>query len=263
MNPAHTFDPHQHVRQIVIAGLGGTGSQLARSVARMVYDMRRRRQHTPELLFVDPDVVEARNVGRQLFTPADAGHPKAESLARRFNYALGLDIAWANQPLDSQRHVARGTVVLGAVDNHAARAEMARAEGVIWIDCGNHFASGQVAIGNTGDREQVMHRMRSGRYFYLPHAGLLFPALLQPEPEGQGAPTREPAASCAQLVENGQQHLLVNDFMALAAAQYLYQLLHRQPITSFLTYVNSRDLSMCSLPIGEAELLPYLQAEPH
>jgi len=37
-----------------------------------------------------------KNVGRQPYTVADANLNvyKAESLARRFNYSLGLDIAW-------------------------------------------------------------------------------------------------------------------------------------------------------------------------
>lgn len=48
------------------------GAQVARIVARLLYDMRRARLHTPALLLIDPDVVEEKNVGRQLFTPADA-----------------------------------------------------------------------------------------------------------------------------------------------------------------------------------------------
>ena len=96
MKIMNVFDPNTHIQTIVIVGCGGTGAQVARIVARIVYDMRRARLHTPRILLVDPDIVEEKNVGRQLFTPADAALklPKVEVVGRRLNMALGLDIAW-------------------------------------------------------------------------------------------------------------------------------------------------------------------------
>ena len=76
----NTFDPHGQIQRIAIVGCGGTGSQVARSVARMLYDMQQSRQQTPRLLLIDPDTVEMKNVGRQLFTPADVGQFKAQVL---------------------------------------------------------------------------------------------------------------------------------------------------------------------------------------
>ena len=63
----NVFDPNTHIQTIVIVGCGGTGAQVARIVARIVYDMRRARLHTPSILLVDPDIVEEKNVGRQLY----------------------------------------------------------------------------------------------------------------------------------------------------------------------------------------------------
>ncbi|MCA9896042.1 MAG: ThiF family adenylyltransferase, partial [Anaerolineae bacterium] len=88
----YTFDPHLYLREIVLVGCGGTGSQLARAVARMIYSMKAARQSVPRVCFIDPDVVELPNVGRQLFTHAEVGLHKAEALAWRFNYSLGLSI---------------------------------------------------------------------------------------------------------------------------------------------------------------------------
>ena len=78
----------------------GTGAQWVRSITRVVYALKRAHRSAPWVKFIDPDRVEAHNVGRQLFTPANVGLSKAEVLARRFNYALGLDIAWFPEPLD-------------------------------------------------------------------------------------------------------------------------------------------------------------------
>ncbi|MBN1966099.1 MAG: hypothetical protein JW910_15725 [Anaerolineae bacterium] len=62
-------------------------------------------------------------------------------------------------------------LVVGAVDNHLARRELARAK-CVWLDCGNHHNAGQVLVGNTGDPDQVLKELRKpregGRCRYLP-----------------------------------------------------------------------------------------------
>lgn len=115
----NVFDPNTHIQTVTIVGLGGTGAQVARSVARMVYDMKEARLHTPQIVLIDPDKVEQKNVGRQLYTESDVGQPKAHVLMRRFNMALGLDIVAINQPVNAERHFERwGGLIVGAVDNH-------------------------------------------------------------------------------------------------------------------------------------------------
>lgn len=258
----NVFDPNTHIQTVTIVGLGGTGAQVARSVARMVYDMQQVRLHTPQIVLIDPDKVEQKNVGRQLYVEADVGQSKAHVLMRRFNMALGLDIVAIDQPVNAERHFERwGGLIVGAVDNHLARRELARANGAIWIDAGNHFSAGQVVIGNTGDYETAMRYIdgQNGKYAYLPNAGLLFPTLLEPEP--QAKPQPEPERSCAELVAAREQDLLVNDWIAVAAAQYVYKLLYRQPITSFASYISADGMSVRSLPICRDELVPYLQVE--
>ena len=113
------FDFHQTISEVVLCGCGGTGSQVARTLCRVIFDLRRRGHHTPTLKFVDPDLVEAKNVGRQMFTEADIGNHKATCLARRFNLAMGLNITAYIEPFDAEKHVARyGSLVVGCVDNH-------------------------------------------------------------------------------------------------------------------------------------------------
>jgi hypothetical protein len=115
-----------------------------------------------------------------------------------------------------------------------------------------------VVIGNTGDPETALRYIdgQNSRYAYLPNAGLLFPGLLEPEPEAKSQP--EPERSCAELVAAREQDLFVNDWMATITSQYLYKLLHRQPISSFVSYVSADGMSVRSVPICRDELLPYL-----
>jgi PRTRC genetic system ThiF family protein len=255
------FDPNTHVQTVIIVGCGGTGAQVARIVARIIYDMRRARLHTPNVLLVDPDIVEERNCGRQLFAPSDAalGLPKVEVVGRRLNMALGLDIAWCVEPFSMEKHGNRyrSQLVIGCVDNHLARRELHQVGGIL-LSAGNYRDGGQVVIGNTADAE-MMHRHIDGKdgvYRYLPKEGLVFPSLLEPE-----TPTEkpQPALSCAELVLRGEQDVLVNDWMACAVGQYVYALLRRQPIRTFASFISLDGMSVKSLPICREELSAYLE----
>ncbi len=252
----NTFNHGQMIQSVTLVGLGGTGSQLARSLCRIVYDLKLRRKHVPHIRFVDPDRVEPKNLGRQAFSAGDIGDFKSAVAARRFSYSLGLEIEYFTELFDADKHTDRSTFLIGAVDNHLARRELTRFEGLS-LDCGNHRSGGQVVLSNTGDPERVRDGLRTGSYHYLPHAGLLFPALLEPEPES----TPQPAASCGDLVDSGDQSLLVNDFMACAAAQYLYLVLNHLPVPTFLTFIDSEALAMRSLEISPDNLKAYLQGE--
>lgn len=250
------FDPNTYIKTVTIVGVGGTGTSIARIVARIIYDMQRSRKHAPQIMLIDPDCVEEKNIGRQaLFAPSDIGKFKAEVVGRRLNFALGLDIAWISEPVDAVRHFDRygGNLVISCVDNHEARQEIHRINGIL-IGSGNHTDSGQVCIGNCDDPD-LMRRFidgHDGKYPYLPKEGLLFPELLQPETLDERP---MPEVSCAELVEEGSQHLLVNDMMATVVGQYVYRLLHRQPIHSFLTYVSIGEMPASrSLPVCREEL---------
>jgi PRTRC genetic system ThiF family protein len=261
----NTFDPHLHIKEIVLVGLGGTGAQIARSVARLAYDMGRARLHVPTVRFIDPDTVEEKNIGRQLFSYGDLGQNKARCLAARFNAALGLSIAAIDQPFDAERHVthAHSTLLIGAVDNEAARRELAQVEGALWLDNGNHTHAGQVILGNVGDLEVMLRHIdgKEGVYAHLPNAALLFPQLLEPEPIPESVPeTQDTGLSCAELIVVGEQGLFVNDLIASIAAQYLWRILYRQPIYTFASFVDGDTLSVRSLSLCRDELLPYLEA---
>jgi PRTRC genetic system ThiF family protein len=257
----NVFDPNTHIQSIVIVGCGGTGAQVARIVARLLYDMRRARLHTPKLVLIDPDVVEEKNVGRQLFTAADAllKLPKAEVVGKRLNLALGLDISWIVEPVNVAKHLDRygSQLIVSCVDNHVARRELHTARGLL-IGAGNYRDGGQVIIGNTSDADQMRRCLdgKDDKYAYLPKEGLLFPALLEPEAP---APESPPALSCAELVLRGEQDLTINDWMACVVGQYTAALLRRQPIRTFASFISLEGMSVRSLPICREELLPYLE----
>jgi len=149
----------------------------------------------------------------------------------------------------AEKHASRyGTLVIGCVDNHLARLELSRVSG-LWLDAGNDRTSGQVCIGNTSNPAEVRRCIKSDQFTHLPNAALLFPQLLEPEPTPAPLPVPMPTVSCADLVETGDQALLVNDMIGIVAGEYVYKLLNRLPVLSFLTYIDTESLSMQSVPI--------------
>ena len=75
----------------------------------------------------------------------------------------------------------------------------------------------------------------------------------------------EPAplpVACADLVERGDQALLINDAMGIVAGDYVYKLLNRQPLTSFISFVDiSTAFSVRSVPITLEELEVYCSSQ--
>ena len=252
------FEPRHAINHVVVVGVGGTGSALARSIARIIYDMNRRNLHVPRFTLIDPDIVEEKNVGRQMFTPADIGRNKAVLLSRRFNLALGLSSTAIPEPFNPEHHPnGPGTLLVGCVDNHEARRMLAQAECTCWLEQGNHLQSGQSICGTISDRTRILDALdrmdRQGGVIHdLPNAALIFPELLEPDPD----PEFEPGVSCADLAELGQQHILINDAIATAGATYVYRLLHRIPLTSFMSFVNLDAIR--PVPVSSEEIRAYL-----
>ena len=76
----NVYDPHMHIKEVILVGTGGTGAQIARCLARLAYDMERARLFVPAIRFIDPDTVDEKNIGRQLFSYGDLGQNKARVL---------------------------------------------------------------------------------------------------------------------------------------------------------------------------------------
>jgi len=269
--PEFEFD--RTINHVTIVGAGGTGAQVARMAARILYDMRARNQHIPDLRIIDPDSIEAQNVGRQLFTEAEIGRNKAEVVARRLGMALGLQVEAIPTAYQDGNDILDSGIVVGCVDGEAGRNAIAnhlhRQGGLTWIDCGNHENGGQIVLGTTDDWESIevqydkKEEVRGGgekdcAWHQLPHAGAVFPALLKPE-KGRKKQAQRRRDGCAEAVMAGTQHLLINDLIAAVAGQYLYALLHNQALKQWLTYVDGETLTMRSVGVSADEVSAYKQ----
>jgi len=162
--PVHPFQAE--CIKLLVVGLGGTGSFLARHVACLVWLLRNAGKEA-HLTFVDPDTVEAGNLPRQHFCPAEIGRYKAEALAERYAQAFGIEIGCI--PTRFSPDLVRLewntlTILVGCVDNAAARvaieealqANETRSNGEkpavprVWsLDLGNGLDYGQALLGST------------------------------------------------------------------------------------------------------------------
>jgi len=119
-------------------------------------------------VFVDPDIVEPKNCYLQNFAEFEIRRNKAESLARRYGLAWGLDVlappcrfdAELDKLLSKERETYYSlTVVIGCVDNAAGRMEIVRYvqnapyNAARWsLDCGNSHHGGQVLLGGFNNK---------------------------------------------------------------------------------------------------------------
>lgn len=231
---------------VALIGCGGTGSHIAQTLARLASHCRDTNGPHVQLVFVDGDTVEAKNVGRQLFSALDVGKNKAQALAARFSAVFGISIVAFPHMLALDTRIANASpygILVGAVDSAEGRRAIARQLGgynwKAWIDCGNHEASGQIVCGTTLSVEAMRQAIQLGMCAKLPVAPLLYPELLK------DAPVLE-RADCARAMEDNAQSLMVNQMMAAIAGQYLYDLIVRHKLTRFRTVVDLDSLSMRS-----------------
>jgi PRTRC genetic system ThiF family protein len=265
------FDPyaqtarraHGYDALVTIAGLGGTGAFLAEDLARLftVHFGWHVRLH-----LVDHDVVEEQNAQRQAFSKGDRNKHKAQVVAERLVRQFPIEVSLSLAPYEHRRDAPRPrhgeppprlSLLIGAVDNPAARRELARTleppsygTGPVWyLDLGNGAASGQLYLGNAlgadqlrGTFDDATHTCRA-----LPAPSVQAPELL----EAATAPLPAPDADCAQAQIAGDQEPFVNRAIAAFGLALVTRLCQRR-LTWRATFFD--------LDVGT---LHYTHADPH
>lgn len=239
---------------LILIGAGGTGSFAAMNLARLLFEIKRIGK-TVEMTVIDPDVVESGNIPRSNFCAAEIGRFKAQTLAERITLAWGMEVSYANEKLEFEKHLKPSrngfkelTVLVGCVDNHLARREIHRsleesnkyisfnAPEVWWIDGGNGKSSGQVLIGSETKREKAENHFTTETICKkLPAPSVIHPELLENQvvTARQNNQTR---LSCAELIRIGEQSLNINQRVAVEIGEMLTELLLVNNLRRFATY---------------------------
>lgn len=235
---------------ILLVGAGGTGSRMLEKLVCLHKALKAKgHPHGFDVVVVDPDAVSPANIGRQAFYPGDVGAYKADILVTRANMALE-DAVWAScvAKLDTQSNLSAYDIVIGAVDNRAARLGILRGlENTMsglryWMDMGNRRADGQVVLGQVSSRRKVGEdKLR------LPHVGELYPELIDPAFEDSDD---TPSCSLAEALE--KQSLFINPTLADFAGNLLWNLFTKGEVDTHGVFVNLDRMVVTPLRVDPA-----------
>lgn len=244
---------------ITVVGCGGTGGFVAEGLCRLLIG-----RDIP-LLIIDHDRVEGHNLLRQNFYDNELGKFKSQALAERLSRQFKRRIAYGVYPFrhdlvadncgTGMRRLVMHGIIIGCVDNAAARREISRALrlGTWWLDAGNGFSSGQVLLGNANTIDEL------GRPFIassvqvqrLPSPTWQLPALLSPP-----TVSRRDTRDCAEAVAREEQGPVINQAMATLVLEFIYRLLN-QKLTWMGAYLDLEAGTLQTVP-AEPEVVAHI-----
>ena len=236
---------------IHLIGCGGTGSWLAPHLARITKLLQDVHHLNVRLVFWDPDTVEEKNIFRQNFCEAEIGYNKAETLARRFGLAWGIEIIAIPAPfsrdamyrnnLGSRYDNSSMPLFVTCVDNNTARQEVARICPEMygwWLDCGNLKTAGQVSLGRELSIREPPPLQFPSMTTWTPLPSVQFPEILQQETETKKEEIDYLGMSCADIALVDEQGLSINHSIASTAATMLMKLLVTRDLQHHCAYVS-------------------------
>jgi PRTRC genetic system ThiF family protein len=203
------------------------------------------------LVFWDHDTVEEKNIFRQNFCEAEIGTNKAETLARRYGLAWGIEIIAVPVPFSAEVMFRNNLgdrygdnnmpVFITCVDKNAPRQDVAKVCSQHfgwWLDCGNFKTAGQVSVGRgLAAREPSPLRFPS-MTTWTPLPSVQFPGILEDEPETKKEEVDYSGMSCAEIALVDEQGLSINPAIATTAASMLMKLLVTKDLQHHCAYVS-------------------------
>lgn len=187
--------------KIYIIGAGGVGSWLAPALCRMVEDPR-------DVILVDGDKLEEKNLDRQLFDASEMGENKAYALADK--YGCDCKEEWFSM---GQFFLNEKDWLLVCVDNHPARFSAIQ-------ECNSNGCKAVFAANETWSAEAYVYQ-RQWR------GTALDPLVYYPDiaRDHSGDP-RGAAAGCTGEAQRTNRQLVNANMSAAALAAHLFALWH-------------------------------------
>ena len=177
-----------HSVTVLVAGAGGTGSQVITNLARMSVALQALGHPGLHLTAFDPDTVTEANIGRQLFSETELGLNKATALVTRINRFFGY--AWeareCRYPIitkEGDKSVPLANIIITCTDNTRSRLDLWRflkkyreyknndeKAPIYWMDFGNAQTTGQVLVGNIRSK---ISQPASSEYLPMPRMNVI------------------------------------------------------------------------------------------
>ncbi len=184
------------MKHIYIIGAGGVGSWLTPAICLL--------KNKNDVTVIDADILEKKNLNRQLFTDSEIGLSKADALSKK--YGCKFVGSWfTNGLLDLHK----SDWLLVGVDNHTARKAALEA-------CDDHGCKAIIGANETTSAEA---------FYYQPDwkGSPLDPRTYYPEinTDSSGDP-RAAAIGCTGEAQEVNKQLVSANFMAAALMQHLF-----------------------------------------
>ncbi|MDE3841010.1 thiamine biosynthesis protein ThiF (plasmid) [Bacillus methanolicus] len=256
---------------IVQIGVGGTGGYLVQHIAQLLGTSRTKAAY----VIADPDVIEIKNLGNQLFLPQEVGLKKADVLASRYSAAYDIDIgSYSDSYIESTEHLRSLfsmeymsmyddnerlnklflPIIIGCVDNNYTRriihALFMQMKTVVYIDAGNEATKvphdWRTRPKERWTEEELTSYHQSGwsgqvvtgvrlNLFKQAPVAEVFPDILEDYDE-----IRPSELSCSELSASEPQRLIVNKFAALSIANILTHIVEEYKIYSHITFFHAK-----------------------
>ena len=255
----YLLDP-MHPVTVNLIGVGGTGSQVLTSLARMSIALRSLNHPGLRVTAYDPDRITEANLGRQLFSKSEVGMHKCTALVGRINRFFGFD--WEAIPGRYWEQSGTANITISCVDSGPARREIYDAlkhkpapkttsrgaqirvehweKKYYWMDFGNSSDRGQVVIGTLCPIAQ------SGSDEFQTVATLQTVNQVHPEIFAKGQ-QHEPSCSLAEAL--GRQDLFINSTLAGMGQALLWKMFRQGYIEYHGLYLNLGSMGCAPLPI--------------
>lgn len=231
---------HQPTNPVTVnlIGAGGTGSHLLPALGGINADLLAMDHPGLQVRVFDDDVVTAFNVGRQGFSAAEIGLPKAVAILSRTNRFYGTNwqavpVRWSRENSAALEPYHLANLTISCVDTAAARfaiADLLQYSGpashgpqapLYWLDFGNSRHTGQVLLSTLQKIKQPASKKFSG-VRELPTVTEEFKELLQQS-------TDEDEPSCSVAASRQKQDLFINRTLAQLGGR-LINTLFREPM---------------------------------
>ena len=248
-----------HPVTVLVAGAGGTGSQVITSLARMSVALQALGHPGLHLTAFDPDTVTEANIGRQLFSETELGLNKATALVTRVNRFFGY--AWEAReyryPIitkEGDKSVPLANIIITCTDNTRSRLDLWRflkkyreyknndeKAPIYWMDFGNSQTKGQVIIGTV--REKVL-QPSSQEYIPMPKMNVI-----TEEVDYAKIKEKESGPSCSLAEALEKQDLFINSTLAHIGCDLLWKMFKEGKTLYRGAYVNLETLKVTAIPV--------------
>lgn len=138
-------------KYFVVLGAGGTGSWLVPTLSKM----------TNNILVIDGDIVEEKNVARQNFFKSDVNKNKAQVIGERYNISYINDFVSTKEQLQEiiGYFNSYDIVFVGCLDNngtrHLIQEVFKELDNAIWLDSGNAERHGQTYVAIRENKKDI------------------------------------------------------------------------------------------------------------